>query len=376
MADVRAFRGFRYDLGTVGALSDVVAPPYDVIDPTLQKRLYDASPYNAIRVELTKDEPGDSETANKYTRAASTLKGWLDDGAVRQDTSRNLYVYEQTFSVEGQTYTRRGFLARVRLEPFGTGRIFPHEQTLSGPKADRLKLYHATNFNISPVFGLYPAVAQDDTVLIYKDESRTEVVAQWHGLRQQHERPAGKPNYCLSDFIADKDSGVADWIGAFAVSAGRGLEPRIAAYEAAHDDYHAIMLKALADRFAEAGAEWLHQRVRREYWAYAADETLDNAALIAEKYSGIRPAPGYPACPDHTAKGELFRLINPQAEIGLEITETFAMYPAAAVSGFYLAHPDAHYFAVSKIGEDQMQDWAGRAGFSEAEAKRWLAPIL
>jgi uncharacterized protein (DUF1015 family) len=156
MADVRAFRGFRYDLGTVGALSNVIAPPYDVIDPPLQRRLYDASPYNAIRVELTKDEPGDSETVNKYTRAASTLKGWLDDGAVRQDTSRNLYVYEQTFAVEGQTHTRRGFLARVRLEPFGTGRIFPHEQTLSGPKADRLKLYHATNFNVSPVFGLYP----------------------------------------------------------------------------------------------------------------------------------------------------------------------------------------------------------------------------
>ncbi|MEN3113353.1 methionine synthase [Uliginosibacterium paludis] len=229
---------------------------------------------------------------------------------------------------------------------------------------------------VHAVFGLYPAAAQNDTVLIYKDESRSEVVAQWHGLRQQHERPAGKPNYCLSDFIADADSGVPDWIGAFAVSAGRGLEPRIAAYEAAHDDYHAIMLKAIADRFAEAAAEWLHQRVRREYWAYAADETLDNAALIAEQYSGIRPAPGYPACPDHTAKGELFRLINPTDAIGLEITETFAMYPAAAVSGFYLAHPDAHYFAVSKIGEDQMQDWAARAGFSEAEAKRWLAPIL
>lgn len=156
MADIRAFRGFRYDLGTVGALSQVIAPPYDVIDPALQRRLYDDSPYNAIRVELTKDEPGDNESVNKYSRAASTMKSWLDDGAVRQDTSRNVYVYEQTFTVEGQTYTRRGFLARVRLEPFGTGRIFPHEQTLSGPKADRLKLYHATNFNVSPVFGLYP----------------------------------------------------------------------------------------------------------------------------------------------------------------------------------------------------------------------------
>lgn len=156
MADVRAFRGFRYDLGTVGALSSVIAPPYDVIDPALQQSLYDASPFNAIRIELTKDEPGDSNTVNKYTRAAQTLRNWIDDAALRQDTARNLYVYEQEFDVEGTRFTRRGFLARVRLEPFGTGRIFPHEQTLAGPKADRLKLFQATNFNISPIFGLYP----------------------------------------------------------------------------------------------------------------------------------------------------------------------------------------------------------------------------
>ena len=229
---------------------------------------------------------------------------------------------------------------------------------------------------VHAVFGLFPAAAQDDDVLVYRDESRSEVIAKWHGLRQQHERPVGKPHYCLSDFIAEASSGVPDWIGAFAVSAGRNLEPRIKAYEAAHDDYHAIMLKALADRFAEAAAEWLHQRVRKDYWAYAADETLDNAGLIDEQYRGIRPAPGYPACPDHTAKGELFRLINPQEAIGLELTETFAMNPAAAISGFYLAHPEADYFALSKIGEDQFKDWAQRAGFSEAEAKKWLAPIL
>lgn len=157
MADIRAFRGFRYDLGQVGSLSDVVAPPYDVIDAALQQKLYDASPYNAIRVELTKDEPG----ADKYSAAAATLKDWLSNDVLKQDTSRSLYVYEQEFTAEGTTYTRRGFLARVRLEPFGTGRIFPHEQTLSGPKADRLKLYHATNFNLSPVFGLYPDDANE-----------------------------------------------------------------------------------------------------------------------------------------------------------------------------------------------------------------------
>lgn len=167
MADIRAFRGFRYDLGKVGSLASVVAPPYDVIDAGLQQTLYDASPYNAIRVELTKDEPGDNEVNNKYTRAASTLKDWLTDGGLQQDTARSLYVYEQEFTVEGKTYTRRGFLARVRLEPFGTGRIFPHEQTLSGPKEDRLKLYRATGFNISPVFGLYP----DDGEVFAKLES-------------------------------------------------------------------------------------------------------------------------------------------------------------------------------------------------------------
>jgi uncharacterized protein (DUF1015 family) len=156
MADIRPFRAFRYDLGRVGSLSDVVAPPYDVIDPALQQTLYDASPYNAIRLELTKDEPGDTETENKYTRASRTLKGWLADNVLRQDTARGLYVYEQEFEAEGKTYTRRGFFARVRLEPFGTGRIYPHEQTLSGPKEDRLKLYRATGFNLSPVFGLYP----------------------------------------------------------------------------------------------------------------------------------------------------------------------------------------------------------------------------
>lgn len=156
MADIRAFRGFRYDLGHVGTLSDVVAPPYDVIDSALQQKLYDLSKYNAIRLELTRDEPGEDENNNKYTRAGNTLREWLVENVVRQDTARALYVYEQEYTVEGQTFTRRGFLARVRLESFGSGKIFPHEQTLSGPKEDRLKLYRATGFNLSPIFGLYP----------------------------------------------------------------------------------------------------------------------------------------------------------------------------------------------------------------------------
>lgn len=156
MADIRGFRGFRYDLGSVGTLSDVVAPPYDVVDAALQKRLYDSSPYNAIRLELTRDEPGDDDTNNKYTRAGNTLREWVLANVVKQDTARGLYVYEQEYTVEGKTFTRRGFMARVRLEPFGKGKIYPHEQTMSGPKEDRLKLYRATGFNLSPVFGLYP----------------------------------------------------------------------------------------------------------------------------------------------------------------------------------------------------------------------------
>jgi 5-methyltetrahydrofolate--homocysteine methyltransferase len=224
------------------------------------------------------------------------------------------------------------------------------------------------------VFGLYPANAVGDDIELYADELRSQKLMVWHSLRQQHERPSGKPHYCLTDFVADK--GTPDWIGVFAVSAGLGIEKKLAEFEAAHDDYRAIMLKSLADRFAEACAEWLHAQVRRDYWGYAQDETLSNDALIKEEYRGIRPAPGYPACPDHTAKGPLFKLLDAPANAGMGITESFAMTPAAAVSGFFLAHPQAQYFAISKIGRDQLEDWAQRAGFSVTEAERWLAPLL
>jgi len=231
-------------------------------------------------------------------------------------------------------------------------------------------------FSAQGVFGLFPANAAGDDIEIYADETRTQPIGTWHNLRQQQERPAGKPHYCLADFIAPRQSGVADYIGAFAVTAGVGIEPRLKAFEAAHDDYNAIMLKALADRFAEALAEYLHEKVRREYWGYAANERLSNAELIAEKYRGIRPAPGYPACPDHTAKAMLFKLLDAPERAGMTLTENFAMLPAASVSGFYLAHPQAQYFAISKIGRDQLEDWARRAGFSVEEAARWLAPLL
>ncbi len=228
------------------------------------------------------------------------------------------------------------------------------------------------------VFGLYPANAVGDDIEIYGDAARRAPLMSWRNQRQQHERPTGKPNYCLADFVAPRaDAGGADdWIGAFAVGAGFGIETKLAEFAAVHDDYHAIMLKSLADRLAEACAEWLHAQVRRDYWGYAADEQLANDALIREEYRGIRPAPGYPACPDHTAKGPLFALLDAPANAGMTLTESFAMSPAAAVSGFYLAHPQAQYFAVSKIGEDQLADWAQRNGLELAEARRWLAPVL
>lgn len=226
------------------------------------------------------------------------------------------------------------------------------------------------------VFGLFAANSVGDDIELYGDESRSHPIMTWYGLRQQHQRPPGKPHWCLADFIASKQSGVRDWIGAFAVTAGLGIEHKLAEFEAAHDDYHAIMLKSLADRLAEACAEWLHQRVRKEYWGYAADEQLDNAALIKEAYRGIRPAPGYPACPDHTVKAALFQLLDVPTNTGMGLTEAMAMTPAASVSGFYFAHPKSHYFAISKIGRDQLEDWAHRTGMSVAAAERWLAPLM
>ncbi|MGH8708470.1 MAG: vitamin B12 dependent-methionine synthase activation domain-containing protein, partial [Burkholderiales bacterium] len=228
----------------------------------------------------------------------------------------------------------------------------------------------------SGVCALYPAARVGDDIEIYRDASRREALMTWHNLRQQNQKPTGNANQCLSDYVAPKDSGVPDWVGAFAVTAGLGIEKKLAEFERAHDDYSAIMLKALADRLAEAFAEHLHERVRREYWGYAADETLDNAALIAEKYRGIRPAPGYPACPDHTEKAALFALLDAPKSAGMTLTESYAMLPAAAVSGFYLSHPDARYFAVGRIGRDQVEDYARRKAMSVEETERWLAPYL
>ncbi len=227
------------------------------------------------------------------------------------------------------------------------------------------------------VVGFFPAEAtKEDEIVLYRDPGRTEVVARLQTLRQQMAKGAGRPNLALADFVAPAGSGVEDHLGSFAVTAGIGLDRVVAEHHAAHDDYGAIMARALADRLAEAFAERLHERVRREFWGYAPDEALDNDALIHEAYQGIRPAPGYPACPDHSQKRTLLNLLEAEERAGIVLTESFAMLPTASVSGFYLWHPEAHYFGVGRIGRDQLERYARQRGVDVATAARWLAPNL
>ena len=226
------------------------------------------------------------------------------------------------------------------------------------------------------VVGLFPAASVGDDIEVYADPAGRERIAVLHQLRQQKAKPAGQPQLCLADFVAPRDRSVPDFVGAFAVTAGHGIEPYVTRFEAAQDDYSAILLKSLADRFAEACAEMLHERVRREFWGYAPEEQLTSEQLVREEYRGIRPAPGYPACPDHSEKASLWRLLGAEAATGIRLTESSAMYPAASVSGWYFSHPGARYFAVGPIGSDQLEDYARRKGLPVAEARRWLAPNL
>ncbi len=230
-------------------------------------------------------------------------------------------------------------------------------------------------FKASAVAGFWPVNAQGDDIEVYADEARGKPIAVLHSLRQQLSKREGRHNEALSDFVAPRDSGLADYIGAFTVTAGIGEDEVADRFKRANDDYSAIMVKALADRLAEAFAESLHQRVRKEFWGYASDEALSRDDVIAEKYRGIRPAPGYPAQPDHTEKGTLFKLLESE-RIGVKLTESFAMWPSAAVSGLYFSHPQSHYFGIGKIERDQIEDYAKRKGWSVAECERWLAPIL
>ena len=231
-------------------------------------------------------------------------------------------------------------------------------------------------FRANAVIGFWPANSDGDDILVFADEARGKPIATLHTLRQQLTRREGRANVALADFVAPRESGLPDYIGAFAVTAGIGEEAVVNRFKRANDDYSAIMAKALADRLAEALAERMHQRVRKKFWAYAPDEALGSRDMIAEKYRGIRPAPGYPAQPDHTEKATLFKLLDGEREIGVTLTESFAMWPGASVCGLYYSHPESHYFGVGKIERDQVEDYARRKGLGFAEMEKWLAPIL
>jgi 5-methyltetrahydrofolate--homocysteine methyltransferase len=226
------------------------------------------------------------------------------------------------------------------------------------------------------VIGMFPANSNGDDIEVYTDGRRSEVRMHLHHLRQQDIKKNKQANFCLSDYIAPRESGKDDFIGAFAVTAGIGIENKLAEFEADHDDYQAIMLKVLADRLAEAFAEHMHERVRKEYWGYAGEEVLENDDIIREKYRGIRPAPGYPACPDHTEKASVWELLRPDLNAGITITESFAMLPTAAVSGWYFSHPDSRYFPVTRIQKDQVEDYAARKGLERSVVERWLGSVI
>lgn len=258
------------------------------------------------------------------------------------------------------------------------------EDEVVGVEAQRLfkdandmldKLSAEKLLNPRGVVGLFPANRAGDDIEIYRDETRTHVLTVSHHLRQQTEK-VGFANYCLADFVAPKLSGKADYIGAFAVTGGLEEDALADAFEAQHDDYNKIMVKAIADRLAEAFAEYLHERVRKVYWGYAPNESLSNDELIRENYQGIRPAPGYPACPEHTEKGTIWQLLDVEKHTGMKLTESFAMWPGASVSGWYFSHPESKYFAVAQIQRDQVTDYAFRKGMSVEDVERWLAPNL
>jgi 5-methyltetrahydrofolate--homocysteine methyltransferase len=258
------------------------------------------------------------------------------------------------------------------------------DDTTVGAKAKELyddarrlldEIVHKKWLTAKGVYGFFPAASAGDDIELYTDVSRKSVHTVVHHLRQQSEKPEGQPNLCLADYVAPKESGRHDYLGAFAVTAGIGLDELCKRFDKDHDDYNSIMAKALADRLAEAFAEFLHKKVRDE-WGYGKGEHLTNDDLIREKYRGIRPAPGYPACPDHTEKRLLFDLLSVEKNTQITLTESFAMWPAASVSGFYFGHPDARYFAVGKIGNDQVEDYARRKGMDLRTVERWLSPNL
>jgi len=249
-------------------------------------------------------------------------------------------------------------------------------QLYADAQAMLAKIVEEKWFRPRAVIGFWPANAVGDDIQLFTDEARREELATFFTLRQQLSKRDGRPNVALADFVAPKDSGKADYVGGFVVTAGIEEVAIAERFERANDDYSSIMVKALADRFAEAFAERMHEQVRREYWGYAKDEQFSNEELVAEAYAGIRPAPGYPAQPDHTEKRTLFDLLDAEKTTGVTLTESYAMWPGSSVSGLYIGHPDSYYFGVAKVERDQVEDYARRKGMEIADVERWLGPVL
>ncbi|NWH36800.1 METH synthase, partial [Chloropsis hardwickii] len=336
--------------------------------------------YETVRIQHARKKPRTPPVDLHKARANAMALNWAD---YQPPVPRQLGVFPVAAGIE----TLRHY---IDWTPFfmtwSLAGKYPRilEDEVVGEEAKRLfhdanqmldRLAAERSLNPRGVYGLFPANRVGDDVEVYRDERRDEVLAVSRHLRQQTEK-TDFPNYCLADFVAPKSSGKADYFGAFAVTGGLEEDALAAAYDAQHDDYNKIMVKALADRLAEAFAEYLHEQVRKLHWGYAADESLSNEELIRENYQGIRPAPGYPACPEHTEKATIWQLLDVNRHTGMELTESFAMWPGAAVSGWYFSHPESKYFAVAQIQRDQVEDYAARKGMSVSEVERWLAPNL
>ncbi len=336
--------------------------------------------YETVRIQHARKKPRTPPVDLQKARTNAMALDWAD---YQPPAPRQLGVFPVAAGIE----TLRHY---IDWTPFfmtwSLAGKYPRilEDEVVGEEAKRLfhdanqmldRLAAERSLNPRGVYGLFPANRVGDDVEVYRDERRGEVLAVSRHLRQQTEK-TDFPNYCLADFVAPKSSGKADYFGAFAVTGGLEEDALAAVYDAQHDDYNKIMVKALADRLAEAFAEYLHEQVRKLHWGYAADESLSNEELIRENYQGIRPAPGYPACPEHTEKATIWQLLDVNRHTGMELTESFAMWPGAAVSGWYFSHPESKYFAVAQIQRDQVEDYAARKGMSVSEVERWLAPNL
>jgi len=338
--------------------------------------------YDKIREEFGSRDRSDNLAAIADARDAAHEIDWSDTTPVEPSflgvqEFNNYDLAELTTRIDWTPFFRTWELAGTFPKILDDETVGDAARSLYNDAQEMLqRLIGEQWLRANAVVGFFPANAVGDDIEIYTDDRRTEVQTVIPFVRQQMTKTSGRANFCLSDFIAPKDSGLKDYIGGFAVTAGLDIENKLKGFAKSHDDYSDILLKALADRLAEAFAEHLHERVRKELWGYEADEDLSNEELIKENYIGIRPAPGYPACPDHSLKPQLFDLLDATAKTFIDLTESFAMTPAASVSGYYFSHPSSQYFGIGKIGKDQVQDYARRRGISVELTEKWFAANL